>query len=285
MITFENVTKHYPGKSFALNSISFTIKKGEKVALIGKNGAGKSTLFKSLMGLSSIDKGSILFEEKNKKIEPTSFRKQIGYLPENSPLLLEFTVIQYLKMVAECYGFQKITHRIQEILVLCQLEDVKYRKILKLSKGYRQRVALAATVIHDPAVLVLDEPTVGLDPKQIVQFRNLIEQTSAGKVLIFATHILSEAQKICDRYLYLEDGKLKQDQYMSVSKHKVLVRAMGEIPTDIKINIVSEKVLPGEWREYVIDSNNPESVNKKLVEKGVKVKHIEHLLEDIESLF
>lgn len=211
-ITIENLTKRY-GPQKAVNDLSFKVKTGEILGFLGPNGAGKSTTMKMITGYLGISEGDITIGGHSVKADPDITKKHIGYLPENNPLYLEMPVIDYLYFCAELQGLKKqmIPDRVREMILLCGLHAEKHKNIGELSKGYRQRVGLAQAMIHDPEILILDEPTTGLDPNQIIEIRKLIRNLGKEKTVILSTHILPEVEATCDRILIINKGKIVAD--------------------------------------------------------------------------
>ncbi|MFB6342908.1 ATP-binding cassette domain-containing protein [Saccharicrinis sp. FJH62] len=211
-ITVENVTKVY-GSQKAVDNISFKVHTGEVLGFLGPNGAGKTTTMKAITCYLTPNQGIIKVGGYSVNEQPDEVKRRIGYLPENNPLYLEMGVIDYLKFVAELQGVVKsgINDRVREMIRVCGLSHEKHKKIGELSKGYRQRVGLAQALIHDPDVLILDEPTTGLDPNQIVEIRELIKQIGKEKTVILSSHILAEVEATCDRILIINNGKIVAD--------------------------------------------------------------------------
>ena len=208
-IQIEKLTKTY-GPQTAVNDISFDVKTGEVLGFLGPNGAGKSTTMKMITGYIGIEKGDIQIGGKSVTDPTYDLKRHIGYLPENNPLYLDMPVIDYLEFCASLQGIEKqnINKRIREMVGVCGLNREKHKKIGELSKGYRQRVGLAQAMIHDPEILVLDEPTTGLDPNQIIEIRKLIRDLGKEKTVILSTHILPEVEATCDRILIINRGKI-----------------------------------------------------------------------------
>lgn len=208
MIRIENLVKHY-GKIKAVNDISFEIKDGEIVGFLGPNGAGKSTAMNILCGYLSSTSGKAEINGIDILENPIEAKKQIGFLPELPPLYTEMTVDEYLKFIYNLKGttLDKDKH-LNEICEVTSIANVRDRLIRNLSKGYRQRVGIAQALIGNPPVLIFDEPTVGLDPKQIVEVRNLIRSLGGKHTVILSTHILSEVQAVCDRIIIINKGKI-----------------------------------------------------------------------------
>jgi ABC-2 type transport system ATP-binding protein len=211
-IIVENLTKVY-GTQRAVDNISFRVRTGEVLGFLGPNGAGKTTTMKAITTYLLPNEGSISVGQFTLKDQADEIRKHIGYLPENNPLYQEMPVLDYLRYVAELQGIEKpkIRKRILEMVRLCGLEGEKHKNIGELSKGYKQRVGLAQALIHDPDVLILDEPTAGLDPNQIVEIRELIKKIGKEKTVILSSHILAEVEATCDRILIISKGKIVAD--------------------------------------------------------------------------
>lgn len=245
-IRVSHLTKIY-GQQRAVDDISFTIEKGEIVGFLGPNGAGKSTTMKIATGYLPPSLGTVLVDELNVEASSLKVRKTIGYLPEHNPLYLDMFVHEYLHFVGKVYGLttSKLKSRIAEIISLCGLTKEQNKRIEELSKGYRQRVGIAQALIHDPSVLILDEPTTGLDPNQILEIRRLIKEVSKNKTVIFSTHILQEVQAICDRVIVINQGKIVADDSI-----ESLLKRRGTSPivvVEFEGNVSEEilQLLPG----------------------------------------
>ena len=211
-ISIQHLTKIY-GTQKAVNDISFEAKKGEIVGFLGPNGAGKSTTMKIATSYLSATSGQVLINGFDVKTQSMDVRRNIGYLPEHNPLYLEMYVKEFLLFVGNMYGLKgiEVNKRIAEMVELCGLSAEQNKKIGQLSKGYRQRVGLAQALIHDPSVLILDEPTTGLDPNQIVEIRNVIKTVGKDKTILFSTHIMQEVEAICDRVIIINHGQIVSD--------------------------------------------------------------------------
>lgn len=211
-IKVENLTKYY-GEQKAVDHISFEIKTGEVIGFLGPNGAGKSTTMKMMTGYMAPTEGTVIIEGIDVSVDPLTIKKKIGYLPENNPLYTDMAIIDYLWFCAEIQGMDRdeIPGRIREMIDLCGLDAEKHKNINELSKGYRQRVGLAQSIIHDPDVLIFDEPTTGLDPNQIIEIRKLIKKLGEKKTVILSSHILSEVEATCDRILIINRGQIVAD--------------------------------------------------------------------------
>ena len=211
-IAVENLTKSY-GTQKAVDTISFQVHTGEILGFLGPNGAGKTTTMKILTCFMAPTEGDIRVGDFSIHDHQDEIKTKIGYLPENNPLYLDMPVLEYLSFTAELQGVAKsnIQDRIAEMVLVCGLNDEKHKKIGELSKGYRQRVGLAQAMIHNPEVLIFDEPTTGLDPNQIIEIRKLIRELGREKTVILSTHILPEVEAICDRILIINKGKIVAD--------------------------------------------------------------------------
>jgi ABC-2 type transport system ATP-binding protein len=211
-LVVENISKNY-GDQKALDNISFSVKKGEIVGFLGPNGAGKSTLMKILTTYLKADSGTAVVNDFDVVSEQKNVQKSVGYLPEHNPLYLDLYVREYLSFNAEVYGVSK--SRIEEVIVLTGLASESHKKIGALSKGYRQRVGLATALLHHPDVLILDEPTTGLDPNQLVEIRAIIKNIGKDKTVFLSTHIMQEVEAICDRVIIIDKGKIVTDKKLN----------------------------------------------------------------------
>ena len=209
MIKVKNLKKYF-GSVKAVDDISFEIKKGEIVGFLGPNGAGKTTTMKILTCYMLATEGKAEISGMEVKDSSVEIRKKIGYLPENTPLYDELNVLEYLQYLAEMHDIPKSkrNERLKEVLESCGLKEKVREEIGNLSKGYRQRVGLAQALIHDPAILILDEPTTGLDPNQVVEIRNLIKKIGQKKTIILCSHILPEVEATCNRVIIIHQGKI-----------------------------------------------------------------------------
>ena len=212
MIKVEHLIKKY-GDRYAVNDISFEVKKGEIVGFLGPNGAGKTTTLNILTGYLSSTSGKAMIDGLDILEHPLEVKKKIGFLPEQPPLYLDMTVCEYLNFI---YDLRKCKlnrkEHIAEIIRVVKLEGTENRMIKNLSKGYRQRAGIAGAIVGNPEVIIFDEPTNGLDPKQIIDIRNLIKELGKDHTVILSTHILSEVKSICDRIIIINDGKIVADQ-------------------------------------------------------------------------
>nr|WP_319271133.1 gliding motility-associated ABC transporter ATP-binding subunit GldA [uncultured Draconibacterium sp.] len=210
IVETQNITKLF-GKQKALDSISFTVNTGELVGFLGPNGAGKSTTMKIITGYLPQDEGNILIDGQKVSGQNLEYKKQIGYLPEHNPLYTDLYVKEFLEITAGFYHLKNKKQRVAEMIELTGLGIEQHKKIRALSKGYRQRVGLAQALIHDPSILILDEPTTGLDPNQLEEIRALIRQISKEKTVILSSHIMQEVEAVCNRVLIINKGKIVAD--------------------------------------------------------------------------
>jgi len=199
------------GKQKALDQVSFSVGGGELLGFLGPNGAGKSTLMKIITGFLPADEGEVFLDEEKISTDKTSFRKNIGYLPEHNPLYTDLYVKEFLEITAGFYQLKNKRQQVARMVELTGLGDEQHKKIGALSKGYRQRVGLAQALIHDPKVLILDEPTTGLDPNQLEDIRGLIRSISREKTVILSSHIMQEVEAVCNRVVIINKGKIVAD--------------------------------------------------------------------------
>ncbi|MDX9977943.1 MAG: ATP-binding cassette domain-containing protein [Candidatus Cloacimonadales bacterium] len=228
MIRIESLSKEY-GDIKAVKNISLVIKQGEITGFLGPNGAGKSSTLKIIAGYNKASSGRVYINEQNIEIEPENTKKLIGYLPELNPLYSEMTVFEYLKFVCEVRGIKgsEFNAKLKEIADKCGIKERLNQQISTLSKGFKQRVGLAQAIIHDPPILILDEPTNGLDPNQIIEIRSLIRELGKNKTIILSSHILQEVQAICDRIIIIHQGSIaadapKEELLKSVQKRQTI---------------------------------------------------------------
>lgn len=209
-VEIKQITKLF-GRQKALDEVSFTIKKGELVGFLGPNGAGKSTLMKIITGFLPADTGEVFVEGEKTGPKNLEIRKNIGYLPEHNPLYTDLYVREFLEITAGLYKLKNVKQRVAEMVELTGLGDEQHKKIRALSKGYRQRVGLAQALIHNPPVLILDEPTTGLDPNQIEEIRQVIRNISSDKTVMLSSHIMQEVEAVCSRVIIINKGKIVAD--------------------------------------------------------------------------
>ena len=213
-ININTVNKFY-GKQQALTDVSFSLNKGEIVGFLGPNGAGKSTLMKIITCYLEQDSGKVQVCNLDTIEENLKVKAKIGYLPEHNPLYSDMYIKEYLTFVGRIYKVENLNNRITEIIQQTGLTSQQSKRIEALSKGFKQRVGLAAALIHNPEILILDEPTTGLDPNQLVEIRNLIKEVGKDKTVLLSTHIMQEVDKICNRVIIINKGKIVDDKLIS----------------------------------------------------------------------
>ncbi len=260
-IRLENVTKLF-GEQYAVDDISFEVKTGEIVGFLGPNGAGKTTTMKMITGFLAPTAGKIFINDQPVWENPGAVKKITGYLPENNPLYYDMYVTDYLEYVAGLLQMEKgsINQRVREMVVVCGLDREKHKKIGELSKGFRQRVGLAQALIHDPQILILDEPTTGLDPNQIIEIRNLIKEAGKEKTVILSTHILPEVEAMSDRILIINEGKIVADgspeSLRKASGEGLTIRVKVDAETSTETVIEALKSIPGVSAVDLFNDNN-----------------------------
>jgi len=300
-VTVENLTKTY-GTQKAVDDISFHVETGEILGFLGPNGAGKTTTMKIITAFMAPTAGDIKVGGISIYDDEEAIKKKIGYLPESNPLYLDMPVLEYLEFAAliQKVPKDKVSKRIAEMVHLTGLNAEKHKKIGELSKGYKQRVGLAQALIHDPEILILDEPTTGLDPNQIVEIRNLIKEIGREKTIILSTHILPEVEETCDRILILNNGKIVangtsqslRDQASGNQTVRVqildaeadnIVQTLQNMPRISSVDFISD-----EQNTFLISSNSEESIRRDIFNLCVKnnwflseMTPIETKLEDI----
>lgn len=302
MIEVRNIVKKY-GDKYAVNDISFAVNSGEIVGFLGPNGAGKSTTMNILTGYLSATSGTVKIDGHDILEEPTKAKRLIGFLPELPPLYMDMTVKEYLDFVYDLKGckFPRRPH-INEICELIKITDVYNRMIKNLSKGYKQRVGFAQALIGNPPVLILDEPTVGLDPRQIIEIRNLVKKLGKTHTVILSTHILQEVQSVCDRIIVINKGQLVADGDADTLTYKVagnrkmiarisgpkteIVKTLRSLDSVIYVEPLSSKE-PGSY-DYLVESQPNVDIRKMmfstLAQKGwplIGLRSMDMSLEDV----
>ncbi|MCI8621280.1 MAG: ABC transporter ATP-binding protein [Clostridia bacterium] len=285
MIKVENVTKKY-GSHVAVNNISFTIEDGEIVGFLGPNGAGKTTTMNMLTGFIESSSGEIEINGYDVSKKAKKAKKEIGYMPETTPLYNELTPKEFINYMAELKGVSKKERKeeVQRILKEVNIEDVQNKLIRNLSRGYRQRVSLASALVGNPKVLILDEPTVGLDPKQVVQIRNLIKSLGKDHTVILSSHILSEISQICEKVIIINKGNLiavdtpenlenkvkdENSLLVTIEENNGKVEEIAKKINNLKaINLI--KKLPDGTKQYSITSKNNADIRKEIFEVFAK---------------
>jgi ABC-2 type transport system ATP-binding protein len=274
-IVVNNLLKVY-GSQKAVNDISFSVNKGEIVGFLGPNGAGKSTTMKIITGYLQADGGEALVSGINVAVDPIATRKKIGYLPEANPLYVDMYIKEYLDFIAGIHEVNNRKKRIADVIELTGLTVEQKKKIGQLSKGYKQRVGLAASLIHDPEVLILDEPTTGLDPNQILEIRRVIKDQGKNKTVLFSSHILQEVQAICDRVIIINKGKLVADDTLANLQKRsagntIRVRFQEALePEWLNRLPAAETVTKADTNTWRIETNNESGLRKQLLELALQ---------------
>ena len=289
-VIVENLTKSYPPQK-VVDHISFELHKGEVTGFLGLNGAGKTTTMKMITGALLPDEGTVNILGYSILTQREQAQKHIGYLPEHNPLYLDMYIKEYLQYVADIYHAPK--SRIEDCIALTSLESHAHKKIYTLSKGYRQRVGLASTLLHDPDILILDEPTNGLDPQQILEIRQIIKDLGKDKVVLLSSHIMQEIQAVCQRVLILHKGKIILDEQM---KHLQDKEQTIEILFDYRVEEQLLRRIPhiktitnNEEFFFTLTFDTQEDMRSKLfdfaLENGLKILQMNHKHTDLEQLF
>ena len=290
-----NITKLF-GKQKALDQVSFSVNNGELLGLLGPNGAGKSTLMKIITGYLPANSGEVWIEDRKVLVENTSLRKKIGYLPEHNPLYLDLYVKEYLEIIAGFYQLKNRKQHTDRMVELIGLGDEQHKKIGALSKGYRQRVGLAQALIHDPQVLILDEPTTGLDPNQLEDIRSLIRSISREKTVILSSHIMQEVEAVCNRVVIINKGKIVADGSISEVKNGKLQRnqtviAAFDKPVEkerlLSLSAIKSAVFDGE--NWEIESDGKSDIRPEIfrfaVENNLTLLALAQKQQNLESIF
>ncbi|WP_330202591.1 ABC transporter ATP-binding protein [Cyanobacterium sp. Dongsha4] len=304
MITVEKLSKNY-GSTQAIKDISFSVEKGSILGLLGANGAGKTTTMRILSGYIPATTGKAIIDGFEVHENPLAVRERIGYLPENPPLYPEMTVTEYLDFVGKIKNIPRCdrTSLLKKAIELCQIEDRANSIIGKLSKGYRQRVGIAQAIIHDPPVIILDEPTVGLDPRQIIEVRNLIKSLAKEKTIILSTHILPEVTMTCDTVTIINQGMViatgKTEELLQQLNNKGYhLEVEGEVSSltsklekiDAIDKIIIEPITGIDNRFIIkLSLNNDSEVGKEiasiLVHEGIGIYEMKRLKASLEEVF
>ena len=274
-IRVNQLSKTY-GPQKAVNNISFSIDKGEIVGFLGPNGAGKSTTMKMITGYLAPDAGQAVVCGFDVQANPLAIKRNIGYLPEANPLYYDMYVREYLQFVAGVHRIKNSKRAIDEVIALTGLTLESRKKTGQLSKGYKQRVGLAAALVHNPEVLILDEPTTGLDPNQIIEIRNVIKAQGANKTVLFSSHILQEVQAICDRVIIINKGEIVADSLLAnlqKANHGDVVQVAFKTPVDAQLlqNLPAitgaHQANDGTWQ---LATNNLDEARKQLLELSIR---------------
>ncbi|OWP77202.1 gliding motility-associated ABC transporter ATP-binding subunit GldA [Flavobacterium oreochromis] len=290
-IEVQNISKSY-GAQKALDNITFKVNKGEIVGFLGPNGAGKSTLMKILTTYIIPDQGLAKVNEFNIKEQTLDVQKSVGYLPEHNPLYLDLYVREYLSFNANVYKVNEA--RIEEVIILTGLGPESHKKISHLSKGYRQRVGLATALLHNPEVLILDEPTTGLDPNQIIEIRDLIRNIGKDKTVFLSTHIMQEVEAICDRVIIINQGKIVADNQIqhliSESNEQIIEVEFDQEVSESMINeipnIISYEKIGNYWELHFNSEHDMRPILFDFAQlNGLKTLQLTQKNKNLESIF
>ena len=288
-IQLQSVSKFY-GKQAAVDNVSFLAKQGEIVGLLGPNGAGKSTTMKMICGYIAADQGDIHVNEEQVQENSLKTRQMIGYLAEQNPMYLDMYVREFLQFNSQIHKLKNAKQRIEEVIDMTGLGKEQNKFIRQLSKGYKQRVGLAQAILHDPPILILDEPISGLDPNQLVEIRSLIRQLGETKTILFSSHILQEVEQICDRLLVLNNGKIVMDgtvaDYNREREGKSLIVVDFETSIQLDSILVEGDVLETKsTSSYQIQTDRPGELKQQLFDLAVaKSTRITALTEQTSSM-
>ena len=291
MLSLQEIKKNYTNTA-ALKGLSFTLSPGQVVGLLGPNGAGKSTLMKILTGVLTQWEGQIVYGGLDLRKDTKAIQQLTGYLPENNPLYPELYVKEYLEFVADIYNIKKPP--IKEVMDQVGLNDVADRKIDSLSKGYQQRVGLAAALIHDPEIIILDEPTTGLDPNQLIEIRKLIRQLGEKKIVLLSTHILSEVESVCDRVVIIRKGEVVADE--SLEKLRKGQQQVVQVEFDFRVETEALQRIEGVRKvvntfdfQYEIYCSSTEDIRPKIFDfahdNALKILALQQKNENLAALF
>ncbi len=294
-ISVTNLSKNY-GTQKAVNNISFTINKGEIVGFLGPNGAGKSTTMKMITGYLAADAGQITVCGIAADEQNFETKKKIGYLPEANPLYMEMYVREYLAFIAGVHKITDAKKRVEEVIVTVGLSPEAHKKIGQLSKGYKQRVGLAASLVHNPEVLILDEPTSGLDPNQIVEIRNVIKALAQEKTILFSSHIMQEVEAICDRVIIINKGNIVADDQLSILQklNGTLQQVRVEFKENINVGWLEDLQEVNNINQvqpslFIIQCTNSEAIKKQLlqmsIEKNLNIVSLQSEEQSLENVF
>ncbi len=295
-VEVRNVVKRY-GSQLALDDVSFDIGSGQVLGFLGPNGAGKTTMMRIITGIIPADSGRVMVNGVDVMEDSLRVRQRIGYLPENNPLYTDMYVREYLHFVAGMYKLADRKKRVGRLIEMTGLDKEQHKKIASLSKGYRQRVGLAQALINDPDVLILDEPTGGLDPNQIVEIRSLIASAGKKKTVMLSTHIMQEVEAICDRIIIIREGRIVANdtreniiRMSSLKKQIVSVEFDNDLDPETLMEIPgAEKVRNVKGRSWVIESSSDKDIRAGVfgfaVQKNITVLSLQKEEKNLESIF
>ncbi|MBL4745994.1 MAG: gliding motility-associated ABC transporter ATP-binding subunit GldA [Flavobacteriaceae bacterium] len=290
-VKVQNIVKKY-GNQFALKEVSFSLKKGEVVGFLGPNGAGKSSMMKIITGFMEATSGDVFIDDVKMTTVSVGLKKQIGYLPEHNPLYLDMYVKEYLSFLASIHSLDK--KEVDTAIKAVGLGAEVSKKIKHLSKGYRQRVGLAGAIMHNPSVLILDEPTTGLDPNQLVSMRALIKSLAVDKVVLLSTHVMQEVEAMCDRVIIINKGEIVADESLFVLTEQQVQLLEVEFDRPVSMDEIHEL-------KHLKDANNYSGLSWVLTfttsidmrasvfdfahDKGYKILQLTSKDKSLESLF
>ena len=281
----------------AVEPLSFTIQPGEIVGFLGPNGAGKSTTLKMIAGCLSPDAGSIQLSGIDVQKDEVAYKKKMGYLPESNPLYEDLFVVEYLNFLANVHAIPSPFKRIQEVIAQTGLQSMQHKKIGFLSKGFKQRVGIAAAILHQPELILLDEPTAGLDPNQLIEIRSLIQSLSKNAMILFSSHILQEVAAITDRVLVLHQGKLVANQSIASltqsSQHNLLVQFQEDMTShlpaiQLKYNLIAQedkRALVIQAKDLVELDQARQYIMALALEKGLHIERLQTQSASLEEIF
>jgi len=281
ILTAEQIHKSY-GTQVVLDGVDLTLEKGTITGLLGRNGAGKSTLLKIISGINQPDRGKLDIEDLD-----------IAYMSERNPLYPHMYVMEYLGWIADIRSVHDKTSRLAWVVAQAGLEEVRTKKISQLSKGYRQRVGLAATIISDPDVIILDEPINGLDPVQIKEYRSLIKSLSTDKIVILSSHLLQEIEAICDEVLLIKDGQISRHlttQHSSESAYQVKLSLDKEMETEALLDLEGvTSVMPDSEGDYLIDVSSSQDIRLEIcdvvIAAGRRIRELSRQNKSLQEIF
>jgi ABC-2 type transport system ATP-binding protein len=294
-IYISKLSKHFQNKK-VVDQLTFKVEKGEILGLLGPNGAGKSTTMKMLTGYIQPSKGKVYICDYDLSKDPLNAKKNIGYLPEHNPLYLDMYVHEYLQFMGSIHGLgsRECIQRARLVVEQCGIGNMQNKKLGILSKGYRQRVGLAQALMHDPSVLVLDEPTTGLDPNQLQHIRQLIKELGCEKAIIFSTHIMQEVEAVCDQVIIMHQGKLcltaTLNELNQQCNDQFIISFKEAIPTDVLFNIEGvDKFEILDAHQCKLYVNNSKDIYEHIFyftkQQGLTLQRLEQKKESLEDIF
>lgn len=295
-LVIQNLTKIY-GQQKAVDEVSFSVDKGEIVGFLGPNGAGKSTTMKISTGYLSATSGTVKVAGLDVAEDPIKVKQKVGYLPEHNPLYLDMYIHEFLSFAGKIHGLggKKLKSRILEVIQECGLTREQNKKIGQLSKGYRQRVGLAQALLHDPEVLILDEPTTGLDPNQILEIRKLIKEVAQNKTVVFSSHIMQEIKALCDRVVVINKGKLVADSSIAdfengfKETHVLVVEFKEEVDQQLLQELPNVLSIEQEGSIYHLEVNDSDSARSDVFQlaasKNLPLVGLQEETRSLEDIF